>query len=63
MEEKRNIVNFEEVLDGEITDIWDTIFSVSRKQEDHLSEIKEKMNMQNKTENVKPRRYMKFLFM
>jgi len=54
MEENRNIIDFEEVLDSEIDDIWDIFFP-------YMQEKKEKVLKLDQTEQTKPRRYMKFL--
>ena len=56
MEEKRDIVNFEEVLDTEIDDIWDIFFP-------YMTEKKEKLKKLSDNEKTKPRRYLKFLTM
>ena len=56
MEEKRNVVNFEEVLDSEIDDIWDIFFP-------YMAEKKEKLRKLDPSEQTKPRRYLKFLTM
>ena len=54
MEENRETVNYEEVLDSEINDIWDIFFP-------YMSEKKENIQKLENTEKTKPRRYMKFL--
>jgi len=56
MEEKRNVINFEEVLDSEIDDIWDIFFP-------YMAEKKEKLRKLDPAEKTKPRRYLKFLTM
>jgi len=56
MEERSSIVNFEEVSDSEIDDIWDIIFP-------HMPVKKENVQKIDLPEVNKPRRYMKFLFM
>ena len=56
MEEKKDIVSFEEVLDSEIDDIWDIFFP-------YMKEKKEKLEKLNINEQSKPRRYLKFLTM
>jgi len=56
MEEKKDIVSFEEVLDSEIDDIWDIFFP-------YMTEKKEKLKKLNINEQSKPRRYLKFLTM
>ena len=54
MEENKNTVSFEEVLDTEIDDIWDIFFP-------YMSEKKETIQRLDDAEKTKPRRYMKFL--
>ena len=54
MEESRSVVDFEEVLETEIDDIWDIFFP-------YMQEKKEKVQLLDQTEKTKPRRYMKFL--
>jgi len=56
MEEKRNIVNFEEVHDTEIDDIWDIFFP-------HNLERREKTIKLDQSQQTKPRRYLNFLMM
>jgi len=56
MEENKNNVNFEEVLDSEIDDIWDIFFP-------YMVEKKEKLRKLEQPEQTKPRRYLKFLTM
>jgi len=56
MEENANIVNFEEVTDNEINDIWDMLFW-------QQAEKKERLQIIDKTTQAKPRRYLKFLTM
>jgi len=56
MEENRKVVNFEEVLDTEIDDIWDIFFP-------YMAEKKEKISRLDQDEQTKPRRYLKFLTM
>ena len=56
MEEKRNIVNFEEVHDTEIDDIWAIFFP-------YVKERKEKTLKHDQPKQNKPRRYLKFLMM
>ena len=56
MEEKRNVVDFEEVLDTEIDDIWDIFFP-------YMADKNEKLKKLDQTEQKKPRRYLKFLTM
>jgi len=54
VEENKSTVNYEEVLDTEIDDIWDIFFP-------YMSEKKETIKKLEDTEKTKPRRYMKFL--
>ena len=54
MEENKKNTDFEEVLDTEITDIWDIFFP-------YMQEKKDKVLKLDFTEKTKPRRYMKFL--
>ena len=54
MEEKDTVVNYEEVLDTEISDIWDIFFP-------YMSEKNSKPRKVELTEQSKPRRYLKFL--
>ena len=56
MEENRSIVNFEEVHDSEISDIWDILFPVT-------AEKKERVKKLDISEQTKPRRYLRFLTM
>ena len=56
VEEKNNTVNFEEVLDTEVDDIWDIFFP-------YMVEKKEKLKKLDQKELTKPRRYLKFLTM
>jgi len=56
MEEQNNSVNFEEVLDTEIDDIWDIFFP-------YMADKKEKLRKLEQQEQTKPRRYLKFLTM
>jgi len=56
MEENRNIVNFEEVHDNEIDDIWDILFP-------YIGEKKEKLIKLDQSQQTKPRRYLNFLTM
>lgn len=55
MEEKKGI-EFEEVLDSEMDDIWDIFFP-------YIAEKKEKVQKLEQTEKSKPRRYLRFLTM
>jgi len=54
LEEKQKVIDFEEVLDTEIDDIWDIFFP-------YMQEKKEKVLKFDQPEKTKPRRYMKFL--
>lgn len=54
MEESKNTINFEEVLDTEIDEIWDIFFP-------YMKEKKEVVQKLDQAEKTKPRRYMKFL--
>ena len=56
MEENRNTINFEEVHDGEIDDIWDIFFPKA-------VEKKEKIRKLDINDLEKPRRYLRFLTM
>jgi len=56
MEENRNIVNFEEVLDSEIEDIWDVFFPQMRERLENAQKL-------DQVTQTKPRRYLKFLAM
>lgn len=56
MEDKRETVFFEEVLDSEIDDIWDLFFP-------YMSDKKEKLKKLNQNEQTKPRRHLRFLTM
>jgi len=56
MEENANNVNFEEVTDNEINDIWDMLFWKQAEKKERLK-IREQVNLE------KPRRYLKFLTM
>ena len=56
MEKDEGRMQFEEVLDSEIDDIWDIFFP-------YMKEKKEKVNKLNEEEQTKPRRYLKFLTM
>ena len=56
MEENRNIVNFEEVHDNEIDDIWAILFP-------YIGEKKEKLIKLDQSKQTKPRRYLNFLTM
>ena len=56
MEDRVNVVNFEEVLDTEIDDIWDIFFPKA-------SERMQKRQKHEQQDQTKPRRYLKFLTM
>ncbi|MCL2820154.1 MAG: hypothetical protein FWD38_04900 [Oscillospiraceae bacterium] len=56
MEENKGNVNFEEVLDTEIDDIWDIFFP-------YMIEKKSKVQKLDPKEQTKPRRYLRFLTM
>ena len=56
MEEKRNVIDFEEVLESEIDDIWDIFFP-------YMAEKHEKLKKLEVEEKPKPRRYLRFLTM
>jgi len=56
MEENRSIVNFEEVHDSEINDIWDIFFPTA-------VEKKERIKRLDMADQSKPRRYLRFLTM
>ena len=56
MEEKRNVVNFEEVHDTEIDDIWNIFFP-------NNGEKTEKIKKLDQSQQTKPRRYLNFLMM
>ena len=56
MENEKNVVNFEEVLDTEINDIWDIFFP-------YMNEKKERLNKVEASGQTKPRRYLRFLTM
>jgi len=55
MEEKRSVIDFEEVLDSEIDDIWDIFFPYMVEKQEKMKKLEE--------EKPKPRRYMRFLTM
>jgi len=56
MEENTNIVDFEEIPDSELNDIWHALFP-------QVKEKKEKIQKLDKTTLTKPRRHLKFLTM
>ena len=55
MEEKRSFIDFEEVLDSEIDDIWDIFFPYMVEKQEKIKKLEE--------EKAKPRRYLRFLTM
>jgi len=56
MEDSRNVIRFEEVMESEIEDIWDIFFP-------NKSERLLKRQIHDHREQTKPRRYLKFLTM
>lgn len=56
MQDKKEDIGFEEVLDNEIDDIWDIFFP-------YMSENREKQEKISAVEKSKPRRYLRFLTM
>ena len=56
MEENKKLIDFEEVLDTEVDDIWDIFFP-------YMADKKEKLQKLNEEEQTKPRRYLRFLTM
>jgi len=56
MEDSRNVITFEEVLETEIDDIWDIFFP-------NTSERLLKRQTHDQQDQSKPRRYLKFLTM
>ena len=56
MEENRSTVNFEEVHDSELDDIWAIFFP-------YIGEKREKVKKLDQTQQTKPRRYLNFLMM
>jgi len=56
MEENGTNINFEEILDGEINDLWDIFFPKA-------VEKNEKVYKLDLTDQQKPRRYLRFLTM
>jgi len=56
MEDKYEDVDFEEVFDNEIDDIWDIFFP-------YMTERKESLKRLEEPDQKKPRRYLKFLTM
>jgi len=57
MEENKNTVNFEEVLDTEIDDIWDIFFPYMVEKKAAIQKL------DSKEQQTKPRRYLRFLTM
>ena len=55
MEEKRKAIDFEEVLDSEIDEIWDIFFPYMAEKQEKMKKLEE--------EKTKPRRYLRFLTM
>ena len=56
MEENGAVINFEEVHDYEINDIWDIFFP-------NKAEKREKLQLLDQARKSKPRRYLQFLTM
>jgi len=56
MEENNSAIDFEEVLDTEIEDIWNIIFP-------YMTERKAKTQKIDSEKQTKPRRYLNFLTM
>jgi len=56
MEDMNENVDFEEVFDNEIDDIWDIFFP-------YMTERKESLKRLEEPDQKKPRRYLKFLTM
>ena len=56
MEENKNVISLEEVLDTEIDDIWDIFFPYMTEKKDALQKLDEK-------EKTKPRRHLRFIAM
>jgi len=54
MDEKNTVVNFEEVLDSEVNDIWDIFFPYMKEKKSTPQKLEPK-------EQTKPRRYLRFL--
>jgi len=55
MEEKRSVIDFEEVLDSEIDDIWDIFFPYMVEKQEKIKKLEE--------EKPKSHRYLRFLTM
>ena len=60
MEENKTNMRFEEVLDTEISDIWNIFFPYV---DDKIYDKKVKRQKRDLEEQSKPRRYLKFLTM
>ena len=56
MDDRNDELNFEEVLDNEIDDIWDIFFP-------YMTEKKMALTRLDEPEPTKPRRYLRFLTM
>jgi len=56
MEDMKNTVSFEEVLDTEIDDIWDIFFP-------YMADKKEALQKLEENEKAKPQRHMRFIAM
>jgi len=57
--EDKNAMSFEEVMETEITDIWDIFFPYITDSKDNVK----KTFRHNPAEQTKPRRYLRFLTM
>jgi len=57
MEENKKAMDFEEVLDTEIDDIWDIFFPYMVEKKDKVQKLDPNV------EQTKPRRYLRFLTM
>jgi len=55
MEENKDTINFEDVLESEIDDIWDIFFPYMVERKEKLQKLEE--------EPAKPRRHLRFLTM
>jgi len=56
MEDNKDNVNFEEVFDSEMDDIWDIFFP-------YMMDTQEKIQRLEEEDKSKPRRYLRFLTM
>jgi len=56
MDDRNDSMDFEEVFDNEIDDIWDIFFP-------YMTERKESLKRLEEPDQKKPRRYLKFLTM